>query len=128
MSMGYGAGYADVIDQDNVRKFVKKEFDIFMGCIEGCELDLETFAHYADTDNLEGYDEDLVKAYENLCEAFEKKKGLSLHLNCHSKSDEGDRYDGVDGAYWSVGGMYQLTSAGKKMKNYVDRKMFVQFG
>ena len=45
----------------------------------------------------------------------------------HSE-DDGDRYDEVSGVYWSVDGMYELSEAGKKMKEYVSRKSFVMFG
>lgn len=64
----------------------------------------------------------------NLREAFTKKTGLTLYLGFHNSSDEGDRYDEVKGAYWGVGGMYELTKAGKEMDKYVDRRMFVQYG
>ena len=46
------------------------------------------------------------------------------------RSSEGDIYDSdkVDGVYWSVGGMYQLSPAGRKMRKYVSMELFTQYG
>jgi len=126
MSMGYGAAFAETIEEDSIKKFVKKEFETFMGCAEDCKLDLEDFARNIDYDR-EDCDKDLLKAYDNLCNAFKKKTGLYLNVAFHSP-DDGDSYDEVSGIYWNVDGMYQLTPAGKKMEKCVNRKFFVTFG
>ena len=128
MSMGYAAAYADTIEESSIEKFCKKEIEIFRACVNGCELDMEEFARNAEFNDFEDYDKDLLKAYENLCEAFEKKTGLSLGLAFHDADDDGDRYDDVNGIYWYVEGMYQLNPEGKKMKKHVKRQTFVQFG
>jgi len=127
MGMGYAGAYADVIEDTSIKKLCKNEFEIFMGCIDSGEINLEEFARNAEF-NLKDYSKDLVKAYMNLCLAFEKATGLTLGLAYHDSESEGDRYDDVDGIYWHVDGMYQLTPAGKKMKKYIKRKNFVQFG
>ena len=128
MRMGYAAAYADVITEDTIKKFCPKELELFMGCIDRCKLDLDEFARNADYSDMGKYDKDLVKAYENLCEAFKKETGLEIGLAYHDSGDEGDRYDDIDGIYWWVNGMYELTKAGKKMEKFVERKTFVQFG
>ena len=128
MGMGYGADYADVIEEKAIKKFCKKEFEIFMACVEGCKLDFEEFAQNSSYTQFDGYDKDLIKSYTNLYDAFKKKTGLMLELSFHDADSYGDRYDQVSGAYWAVDGMYQLTPAGKKMKKYVERCMFVNFG
>ena len=129
MGMGYGACFAEVIEVESIRKFCKKEFDIFVGLVEGkgdyfaCD-----FARNAESGDLSNYNKRLIEAYKNLQKAFEKKTGLNLFIDYHSAKDDGDRYDEVDGIYWAVGGMYQLTKAGKNMEKYVNRKFFVTFG
>jgi len=128
MGMGYAAAYADVIEDKYIKQFCPKEFEAFTGIVDGCELDLDEFARNAEYNFLDGYDKDLVKAYENLCEAFKKETGLEIGLAYHDSGDEGDRYDDIDGIYWWVNGMYELTKAGKKMEKFVERKTFVQFG
>ena len=127
MGMGMAAASADVIEVKSIRKFCKDEYDAFIGLVEGCELDMEEFARNAEYD-LDDYDKDVVKAYKELCSAFENKTGLGLNVAFHNSEDEGDIYDDVDGIYWYVDGMYELTPAGKIMEKYVERKNFVQFG
>lgn len=127
MGMGFAGAYADVVEVETIEKFCKKEYKAFMDSFSGSSTDLETFAQNASY-SLDDEDANVVWAYNDLCEAFNEKTGLDLGLSFHSASDEGDRYDDVDGAYWCVEGMYALTPAGEKMKKFVERKHFVQFG
>jgi len=55
------------------------------------------------------------------------KSRLELFLGYHDE-ESGDRYDDVSGVYWSVVGAYQLSGAGKKYQDYIERKFFVSFG
>jgi hypothetical protein len=74
-------------------------------------------------------EKELKGLLKNLQEAFKKKSGgLDLALGFHDSDDRGDRYDEVNGLYWWVDGMYQLTAAGKRFRKDVTRKFFVQFG
>ena len=134
MSMGHSAAYDDVIEAATIEKFCKKEFKTFQECIKRLDVDMEEFARDVSYGDLKGesggeplYKKELVKAYESLCEAFAKRTGLTISIAYHS-SDDGDVYDEVNGIYWGIYGMYQLTKAGKKMEKYVDRKFFVNFG
>ena len=129
MGMGYGANFAEVIEDEGLRKLCPKEFKAFMGAIDKSELeDLESFARKLVYEDDEIDDESLVPLYDDLKKAFEKKTKLSLRLDFHCSEDDGDRYDEVNGYYWRVKGMYQLTPAGKKIDKYVSRKFFVTFG
>lgn len=126
MSMGYGSAFAEVIEDKNVKKFCPKEFKNFMDALETTDSTEVTIA------NLE-YDSEEVEPnvtiyYKQLQDKFRKKTGLELYVGYHDSHDEGDRYDEVDGVYFHVGGMYELTKAGKKMSKYVQRKFFVCFG
>lgn len=128
MGMGYAAAYADTIDEKHVKEFCPNELEAFLSIAKSCDIYLEEFARNAEFNDLGDTDKDVVKAYEALCEAFKKKTGLELGFAFHSADDEGDRYDDVNGVYFYVNGMYELTKAGKKMNKFVERKTFVQFG
>ena len=131
MSNGYGANFAEVIEDSSIAKLCPKEYDAYLKALNNSdlEMDLNEFAREAGQgQDLLQFDKVFVKAYKNLCEAFKKKTGLLLNINYHSCSDEGDCYDEVDDFYWEVYGMYELSKAGKKMKQYVQRKFFVTFG
>lgn len=54
--------------------------------------------------------------------------GLELFIGHHSQSDDGDCYDEVDGVFFAVGGVYQLTPAGTQFQDRIERKFFVAFG
>lgn len=126
MSMGAAANVAWVIKESAVKKFCSKELKFFMGLVDGCELNLEEFAKNAECNDLSGYDKDLIEAYKNLCSVFKNKTGIAIGLAYHNHEDEGDIYDQVDGIFWYViGGLYQLTPSGKKMKRYIDERLWV---
>lgn len=125
MGMGCAAAYDDVIEAKNVEEICPNTFKAFM---DVAGKDFEQFAADATHDEISEYDAPLLAAYEALQKEFKKKTKLTLSLSQHNSNDNGDRYDEVDGAYWSVGGMYQLTPAGKKIGDIVQRKFFVTFG
>lgn len=52
---------------------------------------------------------------------------LELDIGYHSEED-GDRYDEVSDAYYYVSGVHELTLAGKKFKEHIERKFYVSFG
>lgn len=141
MSMGYGAGYADVISENKIKKVCPVEFRAFLKEIKDSKVTLESFAqfididseldlaHIKDEDQAVATQEKLTELYEALQTAFHKKSGgLHLDLSFHDSDNEGDSYDEVSGAFFCVGGMYKLTPAGKKFERSVKRKFFVTFG
>jgi hypothetical protein len=125
MGMGCVAAYADVITEDDVKEFCPNEFQSFVKTIEDENKDIDEVARGAEYEDIDN--EKVVEAYNKLLEAFQNKTGLTLGLAYHSV-DDGDIYDEIDGRYWYVNGMYQLTPAGEKMRDYVERKNFVQYG
>lgn len=131
MGMGYGANFAEVIEEKDIAKLCPKEYEAYSETLENSDVvdNLNEFAMEASQGgDLSRFDNEFKKAYEKLINAFHKKTGLHLNINYHSSKDNGDRYDEVDEFFWEVGGMYQLTKAGKKMQKYVQRKFFVTFG
>jgi hypothetical protein len=129
--MGYGANYADVIEDKALDKIVKGKVTELVKSLEGDESDLESFARDIE------YDDDFVeeepfkkaeKIYHDIQKTFEKETGLEVYLGFHDSDNAGDRYDGVSGVYWYVQGMYELTPAGKKLEKVVSRQHFVTYG
>lgn len=139
MGMGYGANYADTVDE----KFVKantptKVFNAFKKQLAKLE-DEEVFDVRAIADatrdgatDLEQFEDvEVIKfviLFNKLCAEFKKNTGLDLYYDFHDADSEGDKYDDINGWFWGVNGMYQLTKAGKKNKNNVTRSFFVTFG
>jgi len=147
MGMGYGASYADVISLTDVQKFCPREYEILMTLLDNHGVSFDDFAcgmvkemlseeviipnFDNDADGL-AYEEALLKALDNLQEAFKKSTEcqgghLSLCLEYH-EADDGDRYDEVSGGFFHVEGVYQKTPAGERFDNFIKRCMFVVHG
>ena len=128
MSMGYGGAYADVIEAKSVKSFCKKEYAAFIRALKADGAELEEFAMEAESGEAETSYPIVNKAFEAMTEAFYKRTKLPLSIAHHQSDECGDIYDGVDGTYFYVDGMWALTKEGRNMCNLVERKMFVQFG
>ena len=130
MGMGYGANYADVMEDEDVKKLCPYYWKRFADAINEDEEmeDVDDFARELYFDEIDENDSVMV-AYKALCQAlYNETEGLEFSLGFHDHEDNGDRYDEVNGHYWSVDGLYELTKAGKKFHDKVDRKFFVTFG
>ena len=68
------------------------------------------------------------KAEELLARRDQARAQSELLESYHDKEEDGDRYDEVDGIFWSVCGVWELTKAGKKMEKYISRKFWTNFG
>ena len=128
MGMGTAAAYADVIGEKAIEKFCPKRWAALQECIAAID-NWEEIARSLGFNEKIGNAE-IHEAYHNLCNTFKKKTGLDLNVAYQDRENDGDRYDSdlVDGVYWTVEGMYQLTPAGKKMQKYVSRELFTTFG
>jgi len=126
MGMGYGANYADVVAEEFVKKTCPKEYAAFADDV-GRGYDFEAVAREIQQEGLESIAPKIRKAYTALTKAFNKKTGLELGVGYHSVED-GDRYDEINGAYWSVDGVWVRTPAGKKHRAQITRQFFVTFG
>jgi hypothetical protein len=130
MGMGYGAAYADVVEEKFIEKTCPKELMTFLNAVEDNDnVVLENVAKDLQFNEDNGYvTPKIKKAYKALVAAFNKKTGLSLGIGFHDSDENGDRYDEINGVYWSVGGVWQLTPAGKKHESHITRSFFVNFG
>ena len=140
MGMGFAAAYADVFPTDKVEELCPDEYaGLLRAAAENFdgELDEETTAddtlRFAVTEYLqfEGGETDapeaMREAWRALCAKFEEVTGLTLAVGWHDE-DGGDRYDEISGLYFAVDGMYQLSPAGERWKDVVERRQFVTFG
>ena len=123
MSMGYGSNYADIISNDNVKAICQKEYDALIALLFLEDMTFDDFCQESGK-----LSDDILFAWGKLVGNFEYKTGLALETGYHSRDDDGDRYDEIDGGYFLVDGMYELTEAGKKIGDKVKRKFFVTFG
>lgn len=130
MGMGYSAGYADVVDVKFLKKTCPKELKAFLTTVEDNDnVDLENVARDLELNEDNGYvTPKIKKAYKALVASFNKQTSLQLGINFHDADESGDRYDEVNGVYWSVGGVWKLTTAGKKHEKHITRSFFVNFG
>lgn len=150
MSSGTIPMYADVISQKKLMSLVPAEFDAFERALladsviseelieEGYEdaepamlpaaaLEIAVKTYLMWEGGPKNLDRKTQTAWRRLRSAFKKATGLVLYVGYYDE-DSGGRYDEMDSVYWHVGGMYQLTEAGKKMKRFVTRQHFSQWG
>jgi len=145
MGMGYCSNYSDVVSKSFIKRLCPKQFKAFMDSLIIPKWELEDWARYLnDVTELnlpndfekEADFQDSIKftdrCWSDLREAFYQAtkvdmSHLYIDLEYHSP-EEGDIYDGVSGAFFVVGGVYELTPAGKKFQQAIERKFYVTFG
>lgn len=133
MGMGHAGASADVIEEDKLVNLLPKEFQALMDSVDQSEH-FGGIAHLAfelqAADGTKGIaDKAVLDALNALCDAFARRfEGLTLTLR-HHDPENGGRYDDVNGAYWSIGGLYILSRGAKQLgtANF-ERKHFVEFG
>ena len=129
MGMGYSACYADVISEENLIKLCPEDAGVFFGLFGdhgGTCGSLEEAARslqYQDGD----YADQVESAYKELQRVFLIKTGLELNIGVHEE-DDGSRYDDLNGVYWAVDGVWEYTPAGKRFKDVIEKKTWVNFG
>ena len=121
MGSGYSACYADTVDEKFVRKIVGDElFDAFQNAFSEEDATIQ--------DMCDGAYPKTQAAYQKVCDAFLEKTELMLDFQEHNASEDGDRYDEVDGAFWCVDGVFQRTPAGEKYRQQITRVHYVTYG
>jgi len=130
MGMGCIANFVDVLEDNLIKKICPKEYKEFMSEKLKHDISPAEFEDLSLCNKVKKSDPlyNLCQAYINLCDSFKKKTGLRIELCYHDSDSMGDRYDEVNGEFWAVDGVYQLTPAGRKYKKYIQRKTFVIFG
>ncbi len=129
MGMGTYANHADTVEEQFVKEQCPELFDDLKVVLDEVDVGFDQFASLYDeyqgqdksSDLTEEEDKKITEAYEKLQKAFEEKTGLSLGIRYHEADDRGDE---VNGAFWEVSGVYQLTPAGEKYKDKIERKFW----
>ena len=133
MGQGTYACFAETVEYKFVEEQCPEAFGTLKAVLEEIGLDSTHFAMWYD-ENLgvdrstsleEEEDEKITKVYECLQMDFKNKTGLTLEVRHHEREDKGDE---VNGAFWEVGGVYQLTEAGKKYEDKITRAFWTTWG
>lgn len=149
---------ADVVEEEKVKELCPEEYEAFISSLRADEQYLEDEvddgADAKDRDILkhvitealmwEGplerqLPQPIIDAWTALVAKFAEvtrdeyanggtSPGLTLGIAHHNSEDEGSGYDEVNGIFWWVDGMYELTPAGVKCRDFVERKHYVQYG
>jgi len=128
MSMGFGSNFAETISEESIAAFCPDELGKLVEAVKRV-MSWEDFASEAQYDDIQ--DEDIKKAYAELCNKFHDETGLGLYIGFHNSEDNGSSYDDIDGAYWCVDGVWQQTVRAKKFEkagHKIQRKFFVTYG
>ena len=131
MGMGYAACSIDVISSDGLSKLCKDTYKAFIDALGAINEDIDAFAQrerFDDFDDDQEHWQLVIDAWDSVCKSFHASTGLDLYIGYHDSDNDGCRYDDVDGHFFSVDGMYELTEAGARIHKYVTRSHFVQFG
>lgn len=71
----------------------------------------------------------ITSALDAVYQCFEKDtNGLTLEVDYHDVNEEGDRYDTVDGVFWSVGGVYCMTPQADAIKEHLTDVSYTKWG
>lgn len=128
MGMGHSAMWADTVNECFVEETCPNEFTAFKEEWDEGDYSLPVLIDMVGEYQTEGEVAVLATLYKSLLDAFKKNTGLSLELMYHDSDNDGDRYDEVNGWFWSVEGVYTYTPAGKKYAEKIQRSTWVLFG
>lgn len=143
MGMGYSAAFADTVSEEIVKKLCPKEHEAFNKFLNESNVSLELFAQaLRDGGSINDYlddgdtkisaeaEETIRKLYHSLRESFTNNSdGANLVLEYHDSDNNGDRYDDINGAFWMVEDVWELTPAGKLLAGLgMKRDYYVVFG
>lgn len=139
MGMGYIAAFDIVVEKKELEKLNMKTLQSLFNVLKKYEVSLEDLAralYYNDALGLENEEEEkeIFNALHAFQEEFRVLTNMNIYLNYHNSSDDGDRYDQVDGAYFALDFLevYELTPNAKRLKQIqgvdFDIKSFVVFG
>ena len=133
MATGYGANYADAVEEDFVRTICPEELAAFLALLEEGDIYMGECRDYlqdlGDTDDVDAeYKEKAEAVYKRLLTAFRAATGLELSYEYHDSESNGDKYDDIKGAFFRVEGVYELTPAGRKFHQHISRQFFVTVG
>ena len=131
MGMGYGANFDVIIAEEDVKKICSREGAKLDSLINEYGSSWEDVAQASEYSNeIEGVDEKgnnvIWDAIEVVLKAFKERTGIGLDFHYHDSDSHGDRYDEVNGVYYSLNwnDCYQITPQYKQLREIgVDATM-----
>jgi hypothetical protein len=131
MGMGYGANTVDTIEEKSVETMCPVEYNAFMQAIKDAGIEsVEEFA-ISIVGGDDGKDLETGQTFASLCNKFKESTGLTVGIGYHDSEDDGSRYDEIEGYYWWVYEVYEMTKEAKSFEELghsITRKQFVTFG
>lgn len=141
MGMGYGANHILAVNEEKLRKEFQQEFKALEATLKSVELSMEDLAQAEQyQSSLQDEYEDISDAQEaliydtlgRLTKAFKDTYGMKLYLGYHDSSGEGDRYDDVDGVFFSINHseVYDIKPEAKVLNEKIgfEDQFFVTYG
>lgn len=134
--MGYSAMAEEVIEWSEVQKLDLDVIEDIQKILKKDETLLDKLARtlvYSLVDEYEEDSEDIARLQglmEKLKVDFREKYNLNLTLDFHDVEHDGDAYDEVDGVFFRLGGVYEMTPAAMEFKDIAEfeTKYWVHFG
>ena len=132
--MGFGADgdYADTVTDEFVKGICPEEHKTFMenvvelSSIDDVAYGLDELNGVDDISDVDAEEEDKIREpLDALIKAFKEKTGVDLVIRYIES--EGRNSD-VDGFFWGVDNIYQLTPAAEKIKDKIARKHWITYG
>jgi hypothetical protein len=134
MSHGYSARYVDHIEEQDLEKIggIKEKLKDLKKLLKTHGVDFSDFAECISVEEvfneLEEPDNKVINTMlDSIKEEFKQETGLTIGLDYHDSEVSGSCHDDIDGYFWFVEGMYELTPEGEKMQKVVRRSTFVSF-
>lgn len=132
MSHGAVPNYADVLNTELLDKICPEEYKKFKDLLSELEISESEFCYIIyDTDDNGAViygntpEEITHQALNELKSTFYNITGLILDINYH---DSDNLYDDVNGLFFTVDKVWELTKAGEKYHNYITKQGWVRFG
>lgn len=137
MGMGYGACFEWVVSEESVKQVCEEEYRELSEVLDKFEVSFDELAssicYQSEIEAEEEEVDEIFFSFDQLVKRFKEKTDLTLHLGYHDSNDNGDRYDELDGYFFTVNfsEIYELTPVAKKAKEQgidVSLKTYVNYG
>ena len=139
MSSGYAANCAWTMSWENIKEIVPKEAKELEELISPHNISIDdicrayTYEMFEDLcEEYEGDCDDFTDAIKiivrSLTKEFKKITHLDITLSYHDRENEGDIYDDIEGGYFVIDGVEELTLSGEKYQEILQKSFWVGFG
>jgi hypothetical protein len=134
MGMGNYPCRADMIEESFIESQCPELLDNFKVALDEVDISFDTFCscmEHGEWDESSLPEEEIKKvctAYEKLQKHFNQMTDLDLDCTYTCDEEMADRGCEVTGGIWCVGGVYEMTAAGKKWRTKINNVGWTVFG